>query len=195
MTYDPVHDSQRIFRKLLAAHSFPGRIEDIRAESAGVELGSALNPALIALALTLLDGETSFCLLPRGAAGDEGLLSRVTGSPAVETGKARFVFVPAATAAAREGLQGASEGTLEEPWLGATLILEAARVAAGGPVLLEGPGIATRAALAVEGLDPCWLSLRAERCREYPLGLDIILVDRSGLLAALPRTCRAWTEE
>jgi alpha-D-ribose 1-methylphosphonate 5-triphosphate synthase subunit PhnH len=108
--------------------------------------------------------------------------------------QARFVLVPAAGGAACEALRDSFAGTLEEPWRGATLILEVSRLSEGGEVLLEGPGIASRSALGVEGLETGWLSLRAERCAEYPLGLDLILVDRDGRLAALPRTCRAWRE-
>lgn len=194
MRFDPVHDTQRIFRALITAHSFPGTVVDISAEAGRVDLGASLSPALLALALTLLDTETSFCLLPRGGEDLEAMLSRLTGCPAADPAAARFLLAPAAGGAGREALAGAGIGTLEEPWLGATVILETARIAEGGDLLLEGPGIASRASLSVEGLDPSWVRLRHERCAAYPRGLDLVLVDSGGRLAAVPRTCAVWTE-
>jgi alpha-D-ribose 1-methylphosphonate 5-triphosphate synthase subunit PhnH len=190
MPFDAVHDTQRVFRALLLAFSRPGSVGDIAAQAAGIDVGGTLSPSLLALAFTLLDSESSFCLLADPARGAAAHLSALTGCPAVPCGEARFVLAPRGEGTAHEALRQAPAGTPLEPHRGATLLLEVQRIGSGSPVVLEGPGIDGSARLDLEGIDPSWVEVRAERCAGYPLGLDIAFVDPAGRIAAVPRTSR-----
>lgn len=189
MQFDFVHDTQRIFRKLLRAVSFPGTVLDLSAESAGIDVGSAMNPALIGIALTLLDAEASFCLWPRAAHAEERLLSQLTyGRPArPEEARLNFTLLGADNS---EPLRRAHAGTLLEPHTGATIVIEVEQLSPQGEWMLEGPGIAGSRCMGMKGFDAGLVALRQRRCAEYPLGLDLCFVDASGKLAAIPRTTR-----
>lgn len=202
MEFDFVHDTQRLFRKILTAASFPGRVVDLGQEAAKIETGSAVNTALIGCAIALLDAEATFCVWPRGGQEQERLISQLTyGRPAAPE-SAEFLFVLSGSGIANDALRSASVGTLEEPHRGATLFIEVSGlreesaireegVRRGTGVLrIEGPGVKDSAMLGVEGLDADWLGARAERCSEYPLGVDVYLVDGAGRLAGIPRTAR-----
>lgn len=78
-------------------------------------------------------------------------------------------------------------GTLSCPDHSATLIIQVARLGTGKTtLLLRGPGIEKTTNLLLEGLDLTWLEYRQELI-SFPLGIDMILVDRENL-AAIPRT-------
>jgi alpha-D-ribose 1-methylphosphonate 5-triphosphate synthase subunit PhnH len=80
-------------------------------------------------------------------------------------------------------------GTFLDPHRGATVVLEAGRLEEAGPLRLEGPGIDGSRTLGV-GMESGWVDERARRNAEYPLGLDLYLVDAAGRLVGLPRTTR-----
>jgi alpha-D-ribose 1-methylphosphonate 5-triphosphate synthase subunit PhnH len=62
-------------------------------------------------------------------------------------------------------------------------------LAAGAAVLaLRGRGIAAERRLAVDHGVAHLLGRLAAREDEYPLGIDVVLVGRTGAVAALPRT-------
>jgi alpha-D-ribose 1-methylphosphonate 5-triphosphate synthase subunit PhnH len=60
-------------------------------------------------------------------------------------------------------------------------------ISEGGSLQLSGPGVEPGAALDIAP-GGSWLAARAERNREYPLGVDMILADSAGRIVALPRT-------
>jgi alpha-D-ribose 1-methylphosphonate 5-triphosphate synthase subunit PhnH len=88
---------------------------------------------------------------------------------------------------AAELLAAADRGTEIEPERGATI----ARVVRGTcphtAVRLAGPGVdgELRTSLA---LRPSEVAARAEACAAYPLGIDLVILEASGHVAALPRT-------
>jgi alpha-D-ribose 1-methylphosphonate 5-triphosphate synthase subunit PhnH len=127
---------------------------------------------------------------PRGAQEHERLLSQLTYGRAAAPEIAEFQFVLAGSDKVRDALHDASIGTLEEPHRGATLFIEVEALGEGGDLRIEGPGVKGCVRICVEGLPPDWIEARAERCSEYPLGIDVYLVDGAGRLVGLPRTAR-----
>jgi alpha-D-ribose 1-methylphosphonate 5-triphosphate synthase subunit PhnH len=193
MTFDAVHDTQRIFRKLLRAHSFPGTIVDIGPDTRSIETWATMSTALTGIALTLLDAETTFCVWPGRSSAEEDFLSHLTYGRRAPAAAAGFHFLTGGREA-EAALQAASVGTLVEPHLGATLIVEVGGLDEAGPWVLRGPGISNTARLGVTGFDDDLVGLRAERCSEYPLGVDLVFVDAEGRCAAIPRTTRVQVE-
>jgi alpha-D-ribose 1-methylphosphonate 5-triphosphate synthase subunit PhnH len=186
MRLDPVHDVQSVFRKILSAMSSPGTIADLSREAGLLDLDISLNKGILLVALALLDAETTFALLS-AIPGNEGkALSQMTYAKEAALDEADFVFV-VETAAAVDAIRSAKRGSLVDPHLGATLVVEVLSLADGGALLLSGPGIKTTARLGVEP-GPGWLAARAAKNIEFPLGVDLILVDELSRLVALPRT-------
>ena len=164
---------QHIFRQLMRAFSYPGRIETLA--TSGTH----------ALTLTLA------ALIDRGSslADPQNLLDDLTRqrlqTPLTVAERAHFVVAdgtrpPAFTPAL---------GSLESPEHGATIVLTVVALGVGTDCRLEGPGIAGSQSLAVTGLEPSWLEQRRSWTSAFPLGVDIILLDTIHAVA-LPRTTR-----
>jgi alpha-D-ribose 1-methylphosphonate 5-triphosphate synthase subunit PhnH len=165
---------QRIFRELVQSFSRPGEVRDL---SRHTDASSALRAVLA----TLMDGETTLADPHRQlAAGDWPLLQARHG-PADH---ARYVLADGRRAPDfSPGL-----GTLQSPELGATLLIEVEAVGQGSLcVELAGPGIDGTRELRVSGLHPDWLEYRRGWNAAFPLGVDLLLMDRARLVA-LPRT-------
>ena len=115
---------------------------------------------------------------------------------------ADFVVVPARADAqtASEAVAEACRGTLVSPEKGATLLMGCARLAdvpesgevtepAVHVVALQGPGVEHENRFAVDRVD--WLRARDARGDEFPCGIEIVLVDPEGRIAAVPRSSSA----
>ncbi len=181
---DPIFDSQRMFRRLLEAMSYPGRIVD-----AGLHASAPapLASAAAAVCLSLADYETPVWL-DAAAQPVRDWLRFHCGCPNVAApGQARFGIVT--DAAAIPTLAAFDPGTDEYPDRSATLIIEVDALTPGGGLRLTGPGIRAETRLTVEGLPlRIWGEWRENRAL-FPGGVDLILTcgDR---LAALPRTVK-----
>jgi alpha-D-ribose 1-methylphosphonate 5-triphosphate synthase subunit PhnH len=186
MRLDAVHDLQKVFRKILSATASPGAIVDLEREAELLDLDLPLNKGILLVALALLDAETSFNVASRDSAAQEKAISQMTYAKPAYPGEADFVFV-IGMAGAAEAIACARTGSLVDPHLGATLVVEAESLDEGGGLVLSGPGIESTARLKV-GLDPLWIAARAAKNVEFPLGVDLLLVDLRFRLAALPRT-------
>ena len=180
----PVYDAQACFRHVLEALARPGQIQRLDAlpvPPAG--LGAAQSAILLALA----DRDTPVWLasaLRNGAAGD--YLRFHCGCPlTTNTVDARFVVL--STLAELPALDDLDVGEPNFPDRSATLIVEGAELAAGGPLHLRGPGIADEIGLFVAGWTDAATTLIQTNRRRFPLGVDILLTcgDR---VAGLPRT-------
>lgn len=171
------HTQQRLFRRLLDAFAYPGRLLD------ATDSGTTARLAILA---TLLDGEVNLAD-PHGLITPKDRLRLMAAAAAPE--QARFVLADAA----RTPDFMPALGSLESPEFGATLVLEVQQLGAGSPLLLTGPGIASQTRLAVQGLHPAWMAQRADWVSAYPLGVDIILCDATHF-AALPRTTQIIRE-
>lgn len=191
MSLDPVHDIQGTYRTLVSAMAFPGTVRDLKAFSTKISEDHGVPPMALLLGLTLLDAEVSFSLYAgteEATSGSRSALSEITGSRAVSDGApAAYVFVLGAETPISEAFATAPIGTLEDPHRGATILLEVAFGNAGVDLELTGPGIPKRQTITVNRM-PDWIEARKEKNREYPLGVDLILFDAGGHVAALPRT-------
>lgn len=165
--------SQQVFRALVRALSYPGRLESFPARS--------LRQAFRLIGLTLVDGNV-------GVWAPSWLLSDLRGQDPrpVALEAADFVFAEQLESlpAGPDSLLALKRGTHLEPEAGATLIL-GAPLGRGSPVLLRGPGIAGEIQLAV-GLPSAFWQLRSQ-ILAYPLGVDILLTDGPQVVG-LPRS-------
>lgn len=165
---------QRAFRALMTAFAFPGRCQPLPACS------DAKGPTSVAA--ILCDHEVTL-------ADPDQLIQPVDlrrlGTGEAETGQASFIVADGSQPPAFDP----SLGTLSEPEQGATLIVRVASLAdsADFPLILRGPGIDGQQSLAVRGLNEDWITARARWNRNFPMGVDLILVDDTQVVA-LPRT-------
>ncbi len=179
--------TRETFQALMWALSYPGRIYSLPAAvpSILVEAAPASLQPFVTIGQTLLDLEVSY-FTPVTAL--DHYLAQTLAQPAKPT-TAHYHFYPYRNffddTAHLSYLQQAAVGTLLYPDESATLVV-ACGLGSGTPLQLHGPGIQTTTTLAVTGLPTHFWQVRAERI-DYPLGLDLILVD-GHQVAALPRT-------
>lgn len=167
---------QKIFRKLLHCFSFPGEIVSLK-EHLGTD------SILVGTLSTILDKSVSWN-------DDDNLVSQsdhlLLQSPLNNTEKAQYVV--------RNAMNSPVDnfkinlGDLCNPERGATLILLGKSISKGDIQLhLTGPGILNSKNIFLEGFDTHWFTLRNQWNSNFPLGVDLILVDAEQVLA-LPRT-------
>lgn len=200
---------QAAFRALLDAMARPGEIAElppVSREGASDAAVSGLTESSLVVADVLIDAATGFAVAGDGAPEAERVLSRRTHANVLDVSTAPYAFLPADVRddRARAFVLDLTEGTLADPHLGATLVVECATLlgsdaegrrtgSASGSIssstwVLSGPGIKTTASIACDRTDV--LEARCERADEFPCGIDLILVDGAGHVAALPRTTR-----
>jgi alpha-D-ribose 1-methylphosphonate 5-triphosphate synthase subunit PhnH len=167
---------QQLFRSLLDAFSFPGRIQTspLHAEP------------WLALLSTLVDGQTT--LSDPQEMVDEFDWPKLE---ALRVPSELAAFIVLDGSRAPEFMP--SLGTLEAPESGATLLLRIASLhddAAGAlRMRLSGPGIRQPLSIGVDGLHPDWITSRNDWVGNFPLGVELVLCDAQRFVA-LPRTTR-----
>lgn len=171
---------QQIYRGLLDAFSYPGRITACADRS---------SPAWLAILSALVDGEVT-------VADPQHLL------PAVmwQRLEARRAAPEAANFILIDGSQAPelfpNLGTLEAPEAGATLLIRVASLQSDEAselyLQLSGPGIQQKLSIGMDGLHPAWISSRNEWVSNFPLGVDLVVCDEH-CFVALPRTTHIKT--
>lgn len=161
---------QHAFRQIMNAFSRPGEIQSLQ------------HDALVLTLATVLDAATTL-------ADCDGLVSALD-LARLETGTAlpecaQFVL---AKGEIKPGFSP-SLGTLESPEGGATVLLKVAALDQGKKLRLTGPGIDGVNEIAVQGLHPAWMAARQEWNAAFPLGVDVLLLAGTHIVA-LPRTTR-----
>lgn len=167
---------QKIFRTLLKCMSLPGEISDL---SQYLEKSSAL----VGVLATLLDGTVTLSDEEELLTQSERYLLQASTAP-LET--AQFVLIDATKPPQTNFLP--SLGELPNPETGATLILQGKSLGRGNTLLhLSGAGVKETCPLHLSGFHLEWFVRRQEWVANFPLGVDIILVDSTRVMA-LPRT-------
>lgn len=182
---DLVYQTQETYRKLLDSMSRPGKISILK------EMEKHWIPchqATFLIASTLFDAEVSFHVV-----SDDNnlakLLSAVTFARHVAASEADYIVVPdgADEMEVMKAMKTCRIGNLLDPQSSATWLIEQNRISNSKKVVLTGPGIKEQTYLCVDVSEEFWM-LREEEIKEYPLGMDLIFMDRYAKLACIPRT-------
>lgn len=188
--FEPVHDTQRTFRVLLEAMARPGTVMQLPVAADG----APVSPWLAAVLVTLVDQDVSLAVTAfDGSDALERFVRQRTAVGSAALDRAEFVVATATDLDPQLPWQ-LCHGTLEYPNDGATLLLltsSLAQTSAGGgevsELSLSGPGVPPGHRLCLAGLPAALFAARTEAA-EYPCGIDLILVDPTGRVAALPRS-------
>lgn len=187
MGLDQVHDIQKAYRKVLNTFSYPGKIESLQEEMNNCTYKMECGNAMQIMMYILLDADTSFYMESTSLKLAQQF-SRLTYSMQKEIKDASFVFVTLDCFDKLENIISRSAmGTLENPQHGATIIVECEKLYENGDLCLKGPGIQGQTYIGIEGND-AWIASRKEKNAEFPLGVDLLFVDKEGNCVSLPRT-------
>ncbi len=206
MILDTVHDLQKAYRTILGCAAEPGSVADASMIIEKLDVDCPVNKAFLLIGLVLLDAETSCSIVPDSHGDALSFFSHMTYTKKAPPEEASFLFLPDDGSIDADTLAAlvlhARRGTLVDPHLGATIVLETSRLSwdksdgtPATPWILTGPGLRGNAALNLPaddgGRTHAVMEARTEACSEYPLGVDLILVDRQGWLAYIPRSIQS----
>jgi len=191
--FNQVFDSQRTFGALLKATARPGKI--VRLPETRLNSPRNLNPYPMLILLSLLDHEVGFEVLDEESItqdldGLRDYIALKTRSNIVPCHAADFILVYGGSSKGR--IIEAQRGSLAYPDLGATLLYDLEAIGGdpedGLTLQLTGPGIVDVEHLQVRGLKDDEVRSIMETRQEFPMGIDVILADNQGNVAALPRS-------
>ena len=178
-------ESTLVFRALLSAFAFPGRVSQLPRELV------ARMPALCLPMLALTDIETTMCAPDQPELQAE--IATITGARTVASRDAQFVMHDAMPT--DETTLNLHRGTTYQPELGCRLVLAwNVPTLPASPdsiqVKLSGPGVVNGTTLAVSSASAAFLAARSVANSRPPTGIDCWLVSATGEVVGLPRTTR-----
>jgi alpha-D-ribose 1-methylphosphonate 5-triphosphate synthase subunit PhnH len=181
----PVFDAQRSFRAAMQAMAEPGRIVPLVTD---LQAPAPLSPTMAALLLTLLDFETTLWLDAALAASAAPAYLRFHSGVRIVPEASAAMFVAISDPQAMPALNTLAAGSAERPELSATLLVAVDQIVPEG-WHLQGPGIASVAALHASPLPADFSTQWRANSSRFPQGVDVIFV-APGHIACLPRTTR-----
>lgn len=179
-------ESTLVFRALLTAFAFPGRVSQLPRELV------ARMPALCLPMLALTDIETTMCAPDQPELQAE--IATITGARTVASRDAQFVMHDAMPT--DETTLNLHRGTTYQPELGCRLVLAwNVPTVTAVPALpdstqlrLSGPGVVSGTTLTVNSASAAFLTARSVANSRPPMGIDCWLVSATGEVIGLPRT-------
>lgn len=182
--YDTVMDSQQAYRLLVKAYSFPGDCVDLSKQADKFTYELACNKAMQTLIHVLLDADTSFHAFNHNELIQQ--VEQITYCPHKDIDKSAFI-IALNDVELMEALFKANKGNLENPHLGATILYQVDSLLGNQEYIIKGPGInGTKTIYLNNAL--YWLKARANAIADFPLGVDMIIVDNNNQCMVLPRT-------
>lgn len=181
---DPVRDSQRNFRRILAALSQPGSVVSLDVD---IDPPDRLALAASIVLLVLTDHDTPLWM-PSHLVHAAAYIRFYTGAQmASAPDLARFAVIDGGMPS--PDLSAFDAGNDRYPDRSATVIVQCVALSGGPTVTLVGPGIDGECTIAPRGLHPRFWSEVAINARRYPLGIDLFLASGRDIIG-LPRSTR-----
>jgi alpha-D-ribose 1-methylphosphonate 5-triphosphate synthase subunit PhnH len=181
--------SQAVFRTVIKALSSPGKIFKLPFAPEAEEF---FDPLVMVLR-PLLSQKATFCLTRDAQELQlKKYLRMVTGSRPSDPCHADFFVAPLGKSSGE--ILALKRGSLDYPEQGATVVygveeLESDSYAESG-FRFSGPGVDGFAEPMIRGLPSKELLYIKQINQEFPLGIDVLFVDRKGFLMGLPRSTR-----
>lgn len=192
MNVDIVHDIQQAYRKVVDSMSRPGRLSNLSEEAKKVQTEMECFHATFVLTLMLLDTEVTFHVVSDYQESITTYLNQMTYAKVTTIDQADFIFVlqDAASDQIEYAINKAKIGNLIDPHESATIIVEVDQLTLGQEFIFKGPGIEHENQVMIEKNEKmgAWIDNRAEKNKEYPLGIELIFVDREHRIVCVPRT-------
>ena len=178
-----VHTTQQVYRQLVNATSRPGHVELITEE---VKNYTDFSNAALLAAMTLFDNEVTFYTDDQTMKKE---LKVLTGGIADEDCSTSDFIVLKEENLKKEYFTDVLKGVLISPEKSAMLMIDIESIGQGQTYRLSGPGIKEATDIQLS-LAKEWFDHRNEVCKEFPLGIDLMLTDKNNSLIVIPRTTK-----
>ncbi|UJL45929.1 phosphonate C-P lyase system protein PhnH [Virgibacillus sp. NKC19-16] len=189
MAVEQIHEVQQVYRKIVHSMSRPGIISSLENVSADLDYHIPCFKATIHSAMTLLDAEVTFHLLTENHSDISGKISAYTLASETSIAEADYIIAlsDATDYSILRAIRECKIGSLINPQLSATWIIESSNLTNAGGMTLSGPGIKNEIKMETRFSPFVW-EARNERVKEYPMGIDLIFTDEKAQIACAPRT-------
>lgn len=180
--------SQLIFRRILDGMARPGKVVELPDVKHDVPFD---NKYAYLLLFTLLDSYVTFKVLDIKRRADEAEVSKYISlrSGSRESGLEDADFVLVFGGSSGGLITSMKKGTPKYPDESATVIYDVESIGRGSTVLsLSGPGILSSQNLILEGIEKGEIEDLISANSDFPLGIDVVFLDKSGKVACLPRS-------
>ncbi len=186
---DLVHDIQTSYRKVLNCMSRPGSIENLACQIEKVDIDVDFSRSTLIMMYMLLDAEVSFKIVSHEEEKISKLVNQLTYGKYTSLEEADFIFImkDADEDMVGQAFKSAKIGDLIDPHKSATIVVEVEEISGNKELMLTGPGIKKENYMQVK-IQGDWLGEREKKNIEYPLGIDMILLDEESNVMCLPRT-------
>ncbi|MGS5517294.1 phosphonate C-P lyase system protein PhnH [Clostridioides difficile] len=187
-----VNYTQEIYRKLLDSASFPGKLNNI--DNINIENNIKLSNGAIGIAITLLDQEVTF-YVENHTQEDIKNIRALTMSNQADYKRSDYIFLDTNS---EIDILEVRIGSFEYPDESATIIHQVNDLSIDYQTKyikldLSGPGIKSKNSLYLHGIKKEFLERLSTINKDYPIGVDLILVDKKGELAFIPRSSKlSW---
>lgn len=178
-----VHTTQQIYRLLVDVASRPGHVK--QADEA-VKNYSTFSDAALLVGMTLFDNEITYFTNDKTMKNELKVLTG--GVPSKDYRNTDFIVLKEADLKPAY-FTDVLHGVLISPEKSTTLLIEADSIGEGNKYRLTGPGIKEATDLQLS-LSNEWIELRNDVCKEFPLGIDLILTDQNNNVVMIPRTTK-----
>ncbi|SMC27055.1 alpha-D-ribose 1-methylphosphonate 5-triphosphate synthase subunit PhnH [Clostridium acidisoli DSM 12555] len=191
MEIDMVHDVQNAYRKLLVCMSRPGNIESLGEESNKVHIDANIFNSTLVLMFILLDSEVSFKVVSKYEDKISKIVQSLTYSTPTNIEEADFIFLleDQEENSLKQIITKSKIGDLINPHKSATIIVETSKIDYEKKLLLKGPGIKTETYIDLK-LEQMCIEELCKKNIEFPMGIDMIFVDKNSNITCLPRTTK-----
>jgi len=195
VNYDEVFDAQQQFRIILDSMSRPGKINQM--PQMDIEPPAGINNASVLIGFALLNADVSFFVAGDNSAAITPYIALNTTAQPKSINDADFIFMDGLDDEAL--IAEAKTGTLSYPEESATIIISVDEISedvltGSVKLILKGPGVETKMQVGLSGLNPEILNAVKEQNLEFPLGIDVILVDKDNSIVCIPRSNRFVVE-
>lgn len=186
--YDTIFDAQRHFRVLLDAMSRPGKISKLNDTDIHPPIG--LNKASALIGFALLNADVKFWVDPALNEIIEYIKLNTASDWAVSS-EADFIF--GSKTNDLTAVFEAKTGSLLYPEAAATVIFQIHLLGENKfpesmDISLKGPGVKEKNTFFASGLSEQLLEMVQLKNIEFPLGIDLILVDHYNQFVCIPRS-------
>lgn len=192
--FDKIYDSQKIFISLMRTMSFPGLLYQL--PSIQLNYPDKKMHYLLSVILTLCDLETSYMVITDQAQELIDLNNYINlNTSCNEKDLKSSDFIIVLKTGLFEQFLHINHGTLAEPNKSATLFylvenLSNEVMGNGQSIILQGPGIKEEQLVFFDATPQQEIEYWKESRKNYPLGVDIYLIDKNGLICGIPRSVK-----
>ncbi|HBG1439724.1 TPA: phosphonate C-P lyase system protein PhnH [Clostridioides difficile] len=187
-----VNYTQEIYRKMLDSASFHGKLNNI--DNINIENNTKLLNGAIGIAITLLDQEVTF-YIENYTQKDIKNIRALTMSNQIDYRKSDYIFLDINS---EVDILQIKIGSFEYPDESATIVHQVNDLSTYSQTKyikldLSGPGIKSKNSIYINGIREEFIERLSSINKDYPIGIDLILVDKKGEIAFIPRSSKlSW---